>query len=240
MRTKTLTLMASVLLAFACSFGAYAATDLDGNHYQGIGKLAGEAVDFWVDMKLDDTDIDFNVSETFKFSASYKATAVGDKLTVKATLPGNKPCKFTSSDGGSSLQGKMSINGKMLDVWALKVPSKLTPTTLPVEKLAPIVGSGDGYTAFVLIGLPQGQVMCSPAEFSLDGNTGTWKMTCDTPALQKMFSTAHGNYSVSGSELLLTDSTGARVTGTIYDDGNYIRVPAGSAQGISLTYLLIR
>ena len=134
----------------------------------------------------------------------------------------------------------MSLNGKMLDVWALKIPSKLTLTTLPIEELTSIIGSGDGYTAFVLIGLPQGQVMCSPAEFSIDSNTNTWKMTCDTPALQKIFSTAHGNFSVTGSQLLLTDSTGIQVTGTIYDNGNYIRVPAGEAQGISLTYLLIR
>ena len=49
-----------------------------------------------------------------------------------------------------------------------------------------------------------------------------------------------GSYSVDGSEIVMTDSTGKTVRGSICDDGYYLKIPMGSAQGITLTLVLIK
>lgn len=50
----------------------------------------------------------------------------------------------------------------------------------------------------------------------------------------------HGSYQVNDSDLVMTDASGNTVTGKIYDEGYYINVPMGTAQGIELSLILIR
>lgn len=233
------TIALTVLMAVAVPAFA-AGADLNGKHYQGIAKIKGQPVDCWVNMIFDDTDIEFNIAETFRFGAGYTATAVGDKVTVKATVPGSGATTFTSADGGSTFEGKVSLNGQSLDLWVLEVPATLTPSTKSTADLEAVVGAADGYTAFVLVGLPNGQQMCATSEFAFKAADKSFSMTCDAPSLQSIFGSMHGSYSVDGLALKMTDSTGKTVSGTIYDDGYYIKVPMGSASGVTLSLVLIK
>lgn len=238
MKTRLTAIIA--IAALFVAFTASAAVNLNGKHYQGIGKIKGQPIDFWVDMNFDDTDIEFDVSKAFNFGAAYTAKTVGKKVTVTAKIPGSTPAILTSTDGGETFQGKISLNKQPVDLWVLSIPANLKASDKPAAELEAVVGDADGYTAFVLVGLPQGQTMCATSEFAFNGADKTFKMTCDSPAIQKIFSTMQGTYKVEGSELTMTDSTGKTVTGTIYDDGYYLKVPLGSAQGISLTLILIK
>lgn len=239
MKIKTLFVMLFMAFLWAAnSFGAPA--DLNKYHYQGIGKIPGQPIDSWVDFLFDDTDIEINVSDTYNFAASYKATKVGDKITISLKAPGRPATTLTSTDSGSTLTGKLALYGQTLDLWLLKVPRRLKPAAIPASELEGVIGSEDGYTAFVLIGLADGKTMCATSDFLFNPADKSFKMTCDSPSLQKIFSTMQGTYSVQGSDVVLTDSTGKTVKGTAYDDGYYIKVPLGSASGITLTLVLIR
>lgn len=229
----------AVIVMAVISFTASAA-DLNGKHYQGLAKIKGQPIDCWVDMNFDDTNIAFNVAEAFNFNAGYTLKAVGDKLTVTAKIPGGQATTLTSADGGSTFTGKISLNGQPVELWMLNVPASITPSTKPASELETVIGNADGYTAFVQIGLGNGQLMCATSDFAFNGTDKTFKMTCDTPALQQIFSTMHGTYSVDGSQIVMTDSTGKTVKGSICDDGYYLKIPMGSAQGITLTLILIK
>lgn len=230
----------TAVLAFSSLAAIAAPATLDGKHYQGIAKIPGQPIDCWVDLECDATDFDFNVAETFKFSAGYMATATGDNMNIKVTVPGGAVTTFTSSDAGSSLEGKITLNGQALSVWVLQVPSTLTPSAKTGAELDAVVGSSDGYTAFVRIGLPNGQLMCATSEFALNSADHTFSMTCDSPTISQIFGKMHGSYQVNGSDLVMTDASGNTVTGKIYDEGYYINVPMGTAQGIELSLILIR
>lgn len=238
MKTR-FTAIVALFIMFA-TFGASAAVDLNGKHYQGIGKIKGQPIDCWVDMNFDDTDIEFDVAKSFNFGAGYTAKALGDKVTVTAKVPGSAPAVLTSTDGGSSFQGKVSLNGQAIDLWVLSVPASIEPSDKPAADLEAVIGAPDGYTAFVLVGLPDGQLMCATSEFAFNGADKTFRMTCDAPSLQKIFSTMQGSYKIEGSNLVMTDSKGNTTTGTICDDGYYLKVPMGSAQGITLTLIMIK
>lgn len=238
MKTR-FTAIVALFIMFA-TFGASAAVDLNGKHYQGIGKIKGQPIDCWVDMNFDDTDIEFNVSDAYKFGASYTAKAVGDKVTVTAKVPGAVATTLTSTDGGSTFQGNISLNGQALNLWVLNVPAKIKPSEKPAAELESVIGDPDGYTAFVLVSLPGGQQMCATSEFAFNGGDKTFRMTCDSPSLQKIFGNMQGSYTVDGSEIVMTDSTGKTVRGSICDDGYYLKIPMGSAQGITLTFVLIK
>lgn len=124
MKIKTLFVMLFMAFLWAAnSFGAPA--DLNKYHYQGIGKIPGQPIDSWVDFLFDDTDIEINVSDTYNFAASYKATKVGDKITISLKAPGRPATTLTSTDGGSTLTGKLALYGQTLDLWLLKVPRRL-------------------------------------------------------------------------------------------------------------------
>ena len=127
MKTR-FTAIVALFIMFA-TFGASAAVDLNGKHYQGIGKIKGQPIDCWVDMNFDDTDIEFNVSDAYKFGASYTAKAVGDKITVTAKVPGAAATTLTSTDGGSTFQGNISLNG------CSTYPQKSSPLRNPPPSL---------------------------------------------------------------------------------------------------------
>lgn len=108
-------MLVALLCASAQQAGA-APSPLKGKHYQGIGKIKGQPIDCWVDLLFDNTDIEINVSDTYSFAASYTAKTVGGTISVSARIPGSPAATFTSTDGGSTLQGKMTLNGQALDV----------------------------------------------------------------------------------------------------------------------------
>lgn len=236
MNLKFTSALAAILLTL---FGASAA-GLNGSRYQGIAKIKGQPIDCWVDMNFDDTDIEFNIANTFNFGAGYTLNSAGDNWTVTAKVPGSAPAKLTSDNGGGTLQGNISLNGNSLALWVLKVPATLTPSDKPAAELEKVIGDADGYTAFVIIDLPGGQKMCATSEISFDAANKTYKMSCDSPSLQKIFSTAYGSYKVEGSSLVLTDAAGHVTQGSIYDDGYYLKAPMGSESGITLTLVMIK
>lgn len=217
-----------------------AADIFKGCHYQGIGKIKGQPIDAWVNMVVDDGDLEFNMANSFEFAAEYTATGQGDNATMNVKMPGSGTVPLKTTDGGSTLTGKFTRLDQQIDLWLLRIPAKLTASTLPSAQLDEIVGSADGYTAFVTVALPSGQQMCATSEFTLSAADHSFRMICDSPAVQKIFGTMQGSYKVDGSNLILTDSTGKTVSGEICDDGNYITLPMGSAQGITLKLVLIR
>lgn len=227
------TLMALTMLA------AHAVT-FNGNHYEGIAKLAGQPIDFWTVTNMDDEDIQINLGEAFKFMAGYTAKTVGQTTTLTLKAPGGGTGSLKTADNGESLEGSISINGQSFKLWLLKVPKKKAASTLSADELAATVGSPDGYTAFVRVSMPNGGKMSATSDFSLNAGSKTFKMTCDSPAMQKIFGTMQGSYSIEGDKIVMHDSAGKTVTGTIYNDGTYIEVPMGSAQGMTLDLILIR
>lgn len=239
MNNKNLKFFLTLTMGLLC-LGASAADIFKGCHYQGIGKIKGEPVDAWVNMTVDDGDLEFNMANAFDFAAEYTLTNQAGKAIMKVKMPGSGVVALTSTDGGSTLTGSFTRQGQQIDLWLLRIPTKLTASTLPDSELDAIVDSGDGYTAFVTISLPSGQEMCATSEFMLTSADHSFKMTCDSPIVQKIFGTMHGSYKVDGHTLVLTDATGKSVSGEICDDGNYISLPMGGAQGITLNLVLIR
>ena len=82
--------------------------------------------------------------------------------------------------------------------------------------------------------------MSATSDCTLNTADHTFTMTCDSPAMQKIFGNMQGTYKVEGDAIVLTDSTGKTVTGTIYLDGMYVAIPIGSAGGMDLSLILIR
>ncbi len=228
------------LAAVMVCLSASAADIFKGCRYQGIGKISGQAVDAWVNMTIDDGDLDFNMSNTYDFSAEYTASGSGNNATLNVNMPGCGVVPLKTTDGGSTLTGKFIRMGQKIDLWLLRIPSKLIPSSLPESELDGIVGSSDGYTSFVTIKLPNGQEMCATSDFELSSADHTFKMTCDSPSVQKIFGSMHGTYEIVGHNLTLTDSKGMTATGEICDNGKYIKLPMGSNQGVTLTLVLIR
>lgn len=239
MMKKNLKVFFMLTVAMVC-FSASAADIFKGARYQGIGKIKGQPIDAWVNMTVDDGDLEFNMANSFEFAAEYTVTGQGQTGTMSVKMPGSGTVPLKTTDGGATLTGKFTRLGQQIDLWLLRIPSQLTPSTLPSAKLDEIVGGSDGYTAFVTVALPNGQEMCATSEFYLSSADHSFKMICDSPAVQKIFGTMYGSFKVDGNNLVLTDSTGTTAQGAICDDGNYIKIPMGSAQGITLNLILIR
>lgn len=229
-----------IIMLLACISFSASAVKLDGSMYQGITKVPGSPVDMWTTVEFTATDMNLNLANMVKFSGNITSKEVDGKLTVTGTLqPGDGKITLNSSDGGSSFEGKYSLNGTLVTTWLLNVPCELTPATQSTQELAEIVGSSDGYTSFLLIEM-QGNTCCATADFSFNNADGTWKMICDSETIQKLLGNMQGTYSIDGSNIYFTDSAGVKASGTIYEDGNYIKSPLGSAQGMIITLLLIR
>ena len=229
----------ALIIAFSC-LNASAADIFKGSHYQGIGKIKGQPIDAWVDMVIDDGDLEFNMANSFEFAAECTTSGQGDKATLSVKMPGSGTVPLKTTDGGSTLTGTFSRLGQQIDLWLLKVPKKLIPSELSSTELDNIVGSTDGYTAFITVDMPNSQKMCATSEFTLSSADHSFSMICDSPAVQKIFGKMQGTYTVNGNTLELTDTTGTKAGGKICDNGNYISIPMGGAQGINLTLVLIR
>lgn len=237
---KKTVLKSLAIMLVACFSLSASAVELDGSKYQGITKIPDSPLDMWTTVDFTATDMSLNLANAAKFSSKITSKDTAGKLTVTGTLePGNGSFTLTSSDNGASFEGKYSLNGNTVTTWLLCVPSELTPATQPTQELAEIVGSSDGYTSFLLIEM-QGNTCCATADVSFNKEEGTWKMICDSQIVQKILGNMQGSYSLDGSNIYMKDSTGKNASGTIYDNGKYIKVPIGSAQGMALTLVLIR
>ncbi|MDE6243474.1 MAG: hypothetical protein K2M14_05635, partial [Muribaculaceae bacterium] len=180
------------LAALLICLSASAADLFKGCRYQGIGKIQGQPIDAWVNMTVDDGDLEFNMANTFDFAAEYTVSGTGDNATMSVKMPGSGTVPLKTADGGSSITGSFNRLGQKIDLWLLRIPTQLTPSTLPASELDGIVGSSDGYTSFVTIKLPNGQEMCATSDFTLSAADHSFKMTCDSPAMQKIFGTMQG------------------------------------------------
>ena len=218
--------------------GASAAS-LAGKHYEGIGKAAGQAVDFWVTIDFDDEDAEYNVADAYDFAGAYTVSKTASAMTVSVKAPGGKRITLKSTDGGASFEGSVTLNGQVVKLWVVEVPSRHKACDLPADKLTDVLCSPDGYTSFIRISMPTGGEMCVASDFTFNAD-GTYTITCDSPSMQKIFGNMKGTFKVEGSEVTLTDSTGKVVTGKVYDNGIYITIPFGSAQGMTLRMVLIR
>lgn len=213
------------------------AINYNGAHFQGIGKVAGKPLDFWVDIEMDDEEADFNIGNINKLTAEYKAGGTTSKPTFSVQVPRSTAAVFKSDDGGESYTGTIKINGLTIDLWFLKVPRKLKPSQLTDEELNKIISSPDGYTCFAQLET-QGILACVTADFTFDD--GHFDMQCDSSEIQKMFSNFNGTYSIENGQLNLVAAVGTKLTGKIYDNGKYLVVPVGSKGGMTLKLILIR
>lgn len=230
---KKIAIILSLILFPIATF----ALDLNRAHYVGIGKIDGAPLDFWITVEFDNEDGDINIGNVYKFLAAYNQTTANNTLSVTLTVPGNKKCVLKSTDGGESFQGVMPLN-KTINLWLLKVPSKLKVAEGTSEDLYQTVSSPDGYTSFVQL-RKGGGVFSVTSEF-LFAEDNYFSIVCDTPSLQEMFANIRGSYSVEDNKLILKLVTGNTLTGTIYNDGTYITIPVGSKDGMEMTIVLIR
>ena len=229
-----------VMMLFASICFSASAADLAESTYQGILKLPGQPTDAWTTMDLSSSEITFNVANMAKYSGNITTTETAGKLTLSGTLqPGDCAYTLTSSDGGSSFEGKYTLGSVETDIWLLKVPSELIPATQSTDELADIVGSSDGYTAFIVAN-SRGNTVCITGDISFDKSAGTWKLASDTQAIQNLLTNMNGPYSIDGPDIYLTSTVGVKLSGKIYDGGNYIKVPMGHALEMEWTLVLIR
>lgn len=220
-----------------CYVSAYA-VNFSGKHYQGIAKIPGKPLDFWVTFELDDEDAEVNIGEVYNFLASYSATGSGESSSMVLTVPSSPKATLKTSDGGSTLTGTITLDGKKMDLWLLQVPRKLKESDVPSEEMMSILNNPDGYTCFVQLKQSEGTA-CVTSDFSF-GKDGRFNIICDTPQIQEMFANIKGTYSVEGSQVILTTDKGPVLKGNIYDKGNYLTIPVGTKGGMNMTLVLIR
>lgn len=220
--------------------GVVRALDLDGARYEGQAKMAGQPLDFWTVVTFDDEDADFNIANVIKPSGEYTLTGTGDNLTLTIKI-GTGKYILKSNDGGGSFTGTITARDNKFTLCILKVPAKQVAATQPTSELDKIVGSEDGYTAFLHV-VQQGGKFCIPADITFDAINHGCKVTFDNASFQKMFGNLQScKYSVDGSKITLYSTTvNFTATGTIYDSGNYISIPMGNAQGMDISLILIR
>lgn len=214
------------------------AVKLEGAHYEGIGKLEGKPLDYWVQIEFDDEDAEVSLGNVSNFMGEYSQTGSGSNATVTIKLPGGNKGILKTSDGGESFEGNMKLHAGDVKLWILKVAGRHKKVEMGAEELLQTVSSPDGYTSFVKLTQSSGIAsVTSDFEFTPEGRFG---ITCDTPSLQEMFANIKGTYTVDGSEVKLTTDNGQTLTGTVYDKGNYITIPVGSKGGMDMTIILIR
>ena len=232
MKKKIAIILSLILFPIVAS-----ALNLNRAQYVGIGKIDGAPLDFWTTLEFDDEDGEVNIGNVYKFLAAYNKSESAGNINVTLTVPGNKKCVLKSTDGGESFQGVMPLN-KTINLWLLKVPSKLKVADGTSEDLYQTISSPDGYTSFVQL-RKGGGVFSVTSEFLL-AEDNYFSIVCDTPSLQEIFTNIRGTYSVEDNKLILKLVTGNTLTGTIYNDGNYITIPVGSKDGMEMTIILIR
>lgn len=230
--------LVSLFIVLTISTGSVWAINLNKAHYQGIAKMKGQTVDFWVNVDFDDEDAEIDFGEKLNVMGAYTKTESGKNITLNIKVPAAPNAIFKSTDGGSTFQGKIKVGGIDYDVWVLKVPAKLKKAEQSDDELKTILSSPDGYTSFCIFNTGEG--ICSVTcdfEFSPDGQ---FNLICDSAGMQDIFRNFKGTYSISDGTVTLNSVAGVSFSGTIYDNGNYLKIPVGKKDGISLTLVLIR
>lgn len=232
-KTFIIIILATLFLPFSLR-----SVNLNGNYYEGIAKMKGKPIDGWLSMELDDEDAEINFLNKINFAAPYTQKAVGDKITLTVTVPGNPKAVFTSDDGGDTFQGVLNFNGQKFDGWVLKVPKKLIKSTLSDNELEEILSSPEGYTSFCVMENSEGKASIT-SDFNFSPG-GSFSMICDSEAMQNHFRNLNGTYQVKDGNLVLKAGNDVALTGEIYDDGRYIKIPMGNGAGIDWTIILIK
>ena len=232
-KTIAIFIMAALILPLSMK-----AINLNGAYYEGIAKMKGKPIDGWLSMELDDEDAEINFCNKINFLGSYTPKVVGNQVTLTVAVPGNPKAVFKSEDGGDTFQGTLNFNGQTFEAWVLRVPKKLKKTTLPDNELESILSSPDGYTSFCVMENSDGKASIT-SDFSFSPG-GSFSMICDSQAMQNHFRNLKGTYRVSDGKVILNAGNGVTLTGEIYEDGNYIKIPMGTGAGIKWTILLIR
>lgn len=222
-----------------------AALKINGSHYQGAAKnLNGAPLEYWVDVEFDDEDASVNFGEVYSFMAPYKVTGTDNKATITTRMPGfDTPFVFHTNDGGSTLTAEFVSPHKQdmkFNVWLLKVPRKLKKTTRTLEETLQTLTSSDGYTCFMEI-KRGGEEYCVTADAYMYAD-GSFKVVQDAEKLSEMFQDKlNGTFKVDGAEITLS-IPGGSYSGSIYDNGNYIKIPLGRWEGDSseVTLILIK
>lgn len=226
-----------LLMSVLGLFLTTSALSYNGAHFQGIGKVAGKPMDYWVDIEMDDEEADISIGELYRFTGVYTASGTTARPAFTVNIPRVGKVLFQSDDKGESYTGTVKHNNETIQLWFLKVPRKLKASQLPDNELYDIISSPDGYTCFAQLET-RGTLLCVTSDFSFDD--GSFQMMCDSAEIQKMFSNFKGTYSVEGGSLNLVASTGTKMNGKIYDNGKYLEIPVGSKGGMTLKLILIR
>lgn len=235
MRLKTFTL-AAIFIFVALIAKANNVSDI---MYEGIAKVEGHPMDFWTTINFNGDQVRIKLASSVTIKGDYTLTSNGDKCNLIIDSTTGKHIELSSADGGSTFEGTVPFRGQNAKVWLLRVPKEHTPCSMPDNELDKIVGSSDGYTAFVRIKM-QNMLLSATSDFSLNSANHTFSMKCDTEGLQKIFSNMHGSYSVSDGKIIMKDSAGMTVTGSIYDNGLYIVIPMANSGGMEVELVLIR
>lgn len=216
-----------------------AGASIDGSKYIGMASISGQPIDLWIEFNFSDATANMSMAGSYSFDGKYTVTSTGG--TINVAIPFNEKIKanLKSADKGASMEGTLSLNGTPVKLWVVKIPSEHKPDEFSGEALDEVFSSPDGYTALVKIQQGDG-LLCVPADFSADASSKHWEMKFDNKAMQDMFGTSQGSYSISGTDINLEDSAGMTTTGKSYDNGNYVEIPMGSAKGMTLTTILIR
>lgn len=234
------TILKQILLTAIMAIPTLAsAVNFTNKHYEGIAKLPGNPLDYWVTLELDDEDAEYNIGNIYNFMGAYTSTGSGSKATLSIKVPGSPNSILKTTDGGLSLEGSVQTTGKQMAVWVLQIPGKLKKAQQTDDELFSILSSPDGYTSFMRLE-KQGALFSVTSEFSFTPQ-GSFSLQCDAPSVQDMFSNLEsGSFSIDEGQVKLTTKNGVSLTGTIYDNGNYIMIPIGSKDGMGMTLILIR
>lgn len=207
--------------------------------YEGIAKVKGHPLDFWTTINFNGDQARIKLASSVTIKGRSSLTSNGDKCYLIVDSSTGKHIELSSADEGSTFEGTVPFRGEAAQVWLLRVPKEHTPCSIADNELDKIVGSSDGYTAFVRIKM-QNTLMSATSDFLLDATDHSFSIKCDTEGLQKIFSAMHGSYKVAGGKIVMKDSTGMTVTGTIYDNGSYIIIPMTRSAGMEIELILIR
>ena len=197
---------------------------VEGKTYGGIIKIdPNSPIYLWCTMSFGDNnavEVDLagnDLKSTYKFASSANTS-------LSITLPnGNLFGTFTSKDKGLTLNGKTMNNSTS---WFVKWPKKFVEYSGDKAEITEYLTEKDGYTCFYLFEANNGTTLA--AECSLTFTDDTFSMHFDTAEMQKLFSDSTGTWSLDGDKITMTDQKGREITGTVYNNGNFIRFGLGS------------
>lgn len=212
--------------------------DLSDKYYEGLLKIKGQPMDIFGALTLNESEGSFDFAGAVQLPFKYTAKEAGGKVTL--TFSSEKlSATLTSTDKGGSFEGTISMAGNSMQAWLLSVNPDHKIPDMTDEELLEVVSNPDGYTVFV-IGEQGGQKVMFPADMTLNGDTKTYSTKFDNAIVQNIFGKFYGKYEVKDKKLYLSDSEGTSSSGPIYDNGTYILIPMGSAQGFNFTICLMR